>query len=53
MIVINFHFRFVDWLAARPNVLTNAARTKCALPIDLADAPLRKANKVSYLIYNV
>ena len=41
-----FHFfRFIDWISSRPTLLMNTARTKCALPIDLADVPLRKANK--------
>ena len=32
----------VKWIETRPNILANAANTKCALPIELADFPLKK-----------
>lgn len=33
---------FLRWLEKDPEVLGNAGKTRCALPIDYADAPLRK-----------
>ena len=33
---------FLEWLDSMPNALSNPARTKCALPIAMADVPLKK-----------
>lgn len=33
---------FPEWIQNKPKVLGNVARTKCALPVNLADVPLKK-----------
>lgn len=38
---------FLTWLESAPDILSNAAKTKCFLPIDYANAPLMKVNPKS------
>jgi hypothetical protein len=38
-------FRFVEWISSRQNILSNPAKTKCALPIHMVDVPIRKVSK--------